>query len=304
MIKKFRVKLEDAGKRADVFVAEQFPEFARSSMRGFFEKGLALVNGLPEEPGDKLKLNDLVSVDTTPLVAKPEDIELPVIYEDDDVIVINKPAGILTHSKGVLNLEPSVASFLASKIKDSNLTGNRAGVVHRLDRATSGVIIGAKNQAAQTYLQKQFSLRMTKKTYAAVVEGIPDEQEAIIDVPIMRNPKRPQTFKVGKEGKAAQTYYKLKKSLNCGDREYSILILKPVTGRTHQIRVHLAYINHPVVGDRVYGREGPHLMLHAEALEVILPSGERKTFVAPLPEYFKTYKWQIQRNYSSTQILK
>ena len=147
-----------------------------------------------------MKSSDNVRVDESLLKRQPVMIELPIVYEDEDVIVVNKPEGILSHSKGVMNEESTVASFIAPKLS-SELAGNRAGIVHRLDRATSGLIITAKNQDAQAKLQKQFSQRRVKKTYLAIVEGIPEINEAVIEAPIERNPKKPQTFRVNAEGK-------------------------------------------------------------------------------------------------------
>jgi 23S rRNA pseudouridine1911/1915/1917 synthase len=217
---------------------------------------------------------------------QPEEITLPVIYEDKNVAVINKPAGVLTHSKGSMNTEGTVATFIAPLIDSYELLGNRAGIVHRLDRATSGVIITAKNAAVMNYLQKQFSQRKTKKIYYAIVEGWPKPEAAVIDAPIERNPKKPQTFKVGLRGKTAQTGYKVLKKVEKNGQKYALLELKPVTGRTHQLRVHLAYIKHPVAGDAVYGRVSDKMYLNAHSLEITLPDGQRKIFQAPLPKIF------------------
>ena len=212
-----------------------------------------------------------------------------MLYENSDVVVIDKPAGVLTHSKGALNLEPTVASVIRAKLNDKNLTGNRAGIVHRLDRATSGIIICARNQKALDWLQKQFSTRRVRKTYLAVVEGILAPKEAIIDVPIGRNPKRPQTFKATTAGKPAQTQYKVLKTVKKGGKDFSRVELEPITGRTHQIRVHLAYIGHPVTGDPVYGHGGQVMLLHARKLELTLPGGAKKTFSVPPPKAFKDF---------------
>jgi 23S rRNA pseudouridine1911/1915/1917 synthase len=285
----FRVTNDDAGKRTDVFVSQQFPEYARSALRGLFEKGLVLVNGEMEEPGDKVKNGDIVSIDTRSLTAMPDDIEIPVIYEDDDVVVMDKPAGILTHSKGAINNEATVASFLKKKITDSNLVSNRAGIVHRLDRATSGVIVGAKNADALAKLQKQFSQRKTKKTYLAIVEGVPEIKEAVIDAPILRNPKKPQTFKIDRAGKPSQTHYKVVKEIKRDEQKYSLLELSPATGRTHQLRVHMAYVGHPIVGDIVYGNGSKSLLLHAKSLELTLPNGERKQFESKVPSRIEKF---------------
>jgi 23S rRNA pseudouridine1911/1915/1917 synthase len=161
--------------------------------------------------------------------------------------------------------------------------------VHRLDRATSGVIIAAKSSESLKYLQKQFSQRRTKKTYYAVVEDWPEQDDALIDATLLRNPKKPQTFKVGAGGKPAQTEYKVVKKFEKSGQKYTLLELKPVTGRTHQLRVHLAYIGHPIVGDAVYGKAGGYTYLHAARLEATLPGGERKVFEAPLPKIFKEF---------------
>lgn len=215
-------------------------------------------------------------------------MDLPVLYEDDDCVVINKPAGILTHTQGAHNPEATVATFLRDKV--NGLDGERAGIVHRLDRATSGVIIGAKNQAALSWLQKQFAQRKVKKTYVAIAEGHLKEPEAIVDMPVGRNPKAPATFRVDANGKHALTHYRVLKE----NDKYSLLELKPETGRTHQLRVHLAHLGHPIVNDPLYGKGtyGDRLFLHALSLEITLPSRERKTFTAPLPPEFNAFMEQ------------
>jgi 23S rRNA pseudouridine1911/1915/1917 synthase len=288
-MQEFKVIKASVGVRADVFVAEKFPKYTRAALKALFDRSEVAINKIPAKPGYKLRLGDNISVITELLNAQPGPIELPVIYEDDDVVVINKQAGVLTHSKGALNTEATVASFISSKITDKGLIGNRAGIVHRLDRHTSGVIICAKNAAAQSWMQKQFSQRKTKKTYLAVVEGVPEPDEAIIDVPIERSPSKPQTFRAGQGGKPAQTKYKVIKTTIKGGKSYSLLELKPVTGRTHQIRVHFKYIGHPVVGDRVYGHDGRAMLLHAKSLEITLPDKSRQTFMAPTPAEFKEF---------------
>jgi 23S rRNA pseudouridine1911/1915/1917 synthase len=203
----YKSKPVDAGSRLDILVAKLYPEFTRSSLELLFDKNLVSVNQKPAKASYKVKADDEIAVDETYLKNEPEAIELPVIYEDHDVVVIDKLAGVLTHSKGALNLEPTVASFMKGRLNDKTLTGNRAGIVHRLDRGTSGVIIAAKNSKALHHLQKQFSQRKVKKAYIAVAEGLLDPKEAIIDAPIGRNPRKPQTFKVMPEGRPAVTKY-------------------------------------------------------------------------------------------------
>lgn len=283
------VEPEAVGKRLDIFVAQKYPQFARSALEILFDNKFVSINGFPQKASTKLREGDLVSVNEITLFKEPEQIELPIIYEDENVIVINKPVGTLTHSKGSLNTEATVATFIKPRLRDKNLTGNRAGIVHRLDRTTSGVIIAAKNLEAQKWLQKQFSQRKTNKTYYAIVEGWPKPPSAIIDAPIKRNPKKPQTFQVGEGGKTAQTKYQVEEQFQKNGQNYARVRLNPVTGRTHQLRVHMAYAGHPIVGDRVYGHEGAHTYLHAAQLELTLPGGKRQTFKVALPKIFKDF---------------
>jgi 23S rRNA pseudouridine1911/1915/1917 synthase len=278
---------EYAGMRLDSFVTASMPRLSRAYAQVLCDTDRVRVNEHPRKSGYKLHFGDdvIIEYDEKELDIIP-DINLPILYEDDDCVVINKPTGVLTHTQGAFNPEATVASFLRGKI-NGEVAGlsERAGVVHRLDRATSGVMIGAKNQEALSWLQKQFAQRKVHKTYIAVVEGHPAENEAIIDMPIERNPKAPATFRVGINGKDALTRYKV---LQQGAK-YSLLELKPETGRTHQLRVHLQKIGHPIVGDPLYGsgKFGDRLFLHAVSLEITLPSRERKTFEAPLPSEFE-----------------
>ena len=275
----------DAGKRLDVWLSEQYPWLSRAHLQRLINKELVQVNGSAAKTGHKLRTNDQILLPNIEAISnQPVPVEpLPILYEDDDCLVMQKPIGLLTHARGGdSDPEPSVASFLRQYV--SELSGERAGIVHRLDRATSGVIIGAKNPAALSYLQKQFSQRKVYKTYLAVVEGHLKDTEALIDMPIERNPKAPATFRVGPNGKSAQTYYKV---VSTND-DYSLLELKPTTGRTHQLRVHLAHIGHPIVGDLQYdGAKADRLYLHAFSLEITVPSGERKTFTAATPAIFE-----------------
>lgn len=272
--------------RLDQRVVSLLPELSRSFAARLIEDGKVTVNGtVATKAGLKLREDDHVAVDydVAELEQIPE-IELPVLYEDDDVVVINKPAGVLTHSKGAFNPEATVATWLRSRLK--GLEGQRAGIVHRLDRATSGVMICAKDAASLSWLQKQFSTRKVKKTYIAIVEGHLKEAEAVIDMPIERNPKRPQTFRVGSNGKPATTQYRVLAT----SPHYSEVELMPHTGRTHQLRVHLLELGHPIVGDELYGAApAARLLLHAKQLEITLPSRERKVFEAPVPAEFQEY---------------
>lgn len=269
--------------RLDQYVIRQLPELTRSYASKLIEQGRVTVNGEPQfKAGYKLRESDKVKIDhnAADLPDIPE-IKLQVLYEDDDCAVISKPVGLLSHSKGAYNPEATVESWLKSRLK--GITGDRAGIVHRLDRATSGVMIVAKTPEALLWLQKQFSQRKVKKTYLAVVEGELKQTEAVIDMPIERNPKKPQTFRVGSNGKPAVTAYKVVKTGN----HCSLVELKPETGRTHQLRVHLAQIGHPIVGDTFYGgKTAERLFLHAKELEITIPSKERRIFSVPVPVEF------------------
>ncbi len=270
--------------RLDQYVVRAQPALSRGYAARIIEEGRVSVNGDPQlKPGYKLRPQDDIVIDFDPATeSEIPDIELEVLYEDKDCVVINKPAGILTHSKGLFNPEPTVSTWLRSRL--TAMSGERAGIVHRLDRATSGVMICAKTPEALQWLQKQFSQRKTKKQYVAVVAGSLKEPEAIIDMPIERNPKRPQTFRVGSNGKPAVTAYKVLHT----NGKLTLLELQPTTGRTHQLRVHLTQLGHPILGDELYG--GPpagRLFLHAESLELTLPDRTRKTFTVPVPAEFQ-----------------
>lgn len=277
-----------AGERLDKALAEHVTEYSRSALVRLIENGAVLVNGEPKQARYKLKTNDTITIDLDALQRPADSIQLPVLYEDDDVIVINKPAGVLTHSKGDFNKEGTVATFIQDRLSGDEewRNSNRAGIVHRLDRGTSGVIICAKNKKTQDYLQGQFSKRNVKKTYFAVSQGELPEPEGLVDIPIERNPKKPATFRAGVNGKSAQTHFKVL-SANL----YSLIELKPITGRTHQLRVHLQYLGNPILGDDFYGgKPAERLMLHAASLELTLPDRTRQTFAAPLPAIFEDYR--------------
>ena len=282
-MKKVKIGEAQAGQRLDVAAVYFMPELSRAFVQKLCDLGRIQVNGKPSKVSYKVREGDKLAIDyDIAEQASIPDIDLTILYEDDDCIVLNKPVGVLTHSKGAFNPEATVATFLQSHVKD--LQGERAGIVHRLDRATSGVIIGAKTAEALAWLQKQFSQRRVKKTYIAIVEGQLAEKSAIIDMPIGRNPKKPQTFRVDANGKNAITEYNVLES----NDKYSLVELTPQTGRTHQLRVHLNHLGHPIVGDDFYGgKPSNRLFLHALQLEITVPSHERKVFTTTLPPEFK-----------------
>lgn len=275
----------ETAERLDQYVVRRQPGLSRSYAAHLIREGRVRVNGAAVfKASHKVQPEDKIEIEHDPSRVEIPKIDLPVLYEDRDCAVIDKPAGILTHSKGGFNPEATVATWLAGRAK--GMDGDRAGIVHRLDRATSGVMICAKNPEALDWLQKQFSERRAVKTYMAVVDGCPEQPEAVIDMPIERNPKRPQTFRTGAGGRTARTAYKVLYVSKNG--HYSLLQLNPSTGRTHQLRVHLAKIGHPITGDILYGGSpASRLLLHSLALEITLPDRQKRTFEAPLPAEFE-----------------
>lgn len=269
--------------RLDAYVADQWPEHSRSTWKKLIESGQVSINGLIQHSAKvDVKENDKVEV-ADRLSPDHSENTLPVLYEDVNVIVIDKPLGVLTHAKGALNDEFTVAEYVRNKTSYKQDT-NRAGIIHRLDRATSGVILCVKNEKTGSFIAKQFSDRTVKKHYVAVTSGTPKQHEAVIDLPIARSPSAPSTFRVDPKGKHAETYYVVEDQTD----KHALVQLHPRTGRTHQLRVHLAYILAPIVGDTVYGKEkADRMYLHAHKLEVTLPGGKRTVFESPIPETFK-----------------
>lgn len=259
--------------RLDHLLVEKYPEYKRASLQTFIKSGFVTVDG------EKVtKPNSRFLKDAKIVLNVPENPTLPpcppVIYEDEHVLVIDKPAGLLSMAKGEYCAEPTLENY--------------GLLVHRLDRDTSGVVILAKDPETQSMLRRQFQDRKTHKTYYAITLGHPKLDEAMIDLPIARNLKRPTTFQVDQNGKPSQTHYKV----IAKNDKYSLIELKPTTGRTHQLRVHLKYLGTPILGDPVYGDEksaADRLYLHAKELEITIPGPDgnlRKVFTSELPSEF------------------
>lgn len=256
--------------RLDHMMVKIYKSYNRSTIQKFIESGFVTVDGeVAKKPNQKFE--EGVKIDLkVPEDLKNADVKLKVIYEDDNVMVVNKPAGLLSEAKGEYCPEKTLADF--------------GFVAHRLDRDTSGVMILAKTEEVQKFLKRQFQDRKVHKTYYAIVSGRPKLDEARIDLPMARDIKRPTTFRVDPNGKEAETFYKVLKS----DDKHSLVELRPTSGRTHQLRVHMKYLGHPILGDPVYGEEkADRLYLHAGSLEITLPGGVRKVFESPLPKEFK-----------------
>lgn len=256
--------------RLDVLMSEYFKSYNRSSLQKFIEFGFVTVNGkVAKKSNEKYERGTKIDL-KIPTTMKNADLVPDAIYEDDTVVVLNKPAGLLSMPR---------AQYCPEKtLEDYGL------LVHRLDRDTSGVVIMAKNEDVRMFLKKQFQNRTTHKTYYAIVEGRPKLDEAKIDLPIARDLKHPTTFRVDPNGKASETYYRVVKT----NDEYTLVELKPTTGRTHQLRVHMKYLGHPILGDPIYGtKKADRLYLHAGKLEITLPGGKRREFAARMPKEFE-----------------
>jgi len=264
---------ESPKRRFDMILLENYPEYSRATIQKMIKEGLASINGEVINKANYLVDESIENTYELNLpMAKLSIKRPPVIYEDEHVIVFNKPAGMLSIKKGAYLAEAAIEDY--------------GEVVHRLDRDTSGVLIVAKDAETKSKLQKQFAERKTHKTYYAVVVGHPKQDHAIISVPLTRNLKRPTTFIADKNGREAITEYKV---IDQNDR-FSLVELKPRTGRTHQLRIHMAHIGTPILGDPVYNPKSPkadRMYLHAASLEITIPDSKRMTFTAPLPESFR-----------------
>ncbi len=281
-----------AGVRVDRFVADEMELFSRSQLR---HHGVAItVNGKIAKPSRLLHSGDLVHVTYRNAVEpsiEPEAIDLDILYEDDDVVVVNKAQGMVVHPAAG-NWSGTLAQGLmhhVSGLADGS-ESVRPGIVHRLDKDTSGVLITAKTPESQEYLSQQFRGRSLEKLYLAIVRGTPPRSKGEIATGIARDPKNRKRFTaVARGGKSAVTGYRVLKRF----AGYSFLALHPLTGRTHQLRVHTRHLRCPILGDPLYARNNRlfsniGLMLHAYRLTIRLPgSGKEQTFVAPLPDRFR-----------------
>ncbi len=279
--------------RLDKALVAQLPEFSRSRLQALIKDGLVSVAGkmapkssMMVEPGQTVRV-ELPDPEPTDLI--PEDIPLEIIFENDDLMVINKAAGMVVHPSAGHSSGTLVHAALAHAPDLPGVGGEqRPGVVHRLDKDTSGLILIAKNDRAHRWLQDQFRLRKVKKVYLALVDGIPPTPEGRIEAAIARDPSKRKRMAVVPDdrGRESITEYRTLENFPV----HTLLEAHPYTGRTHQIRLHLAFLGTPIVGDTVYGRKKPTLtitrhFLHAARLTVQLPGeSELRTFSAPLPD--------------------
>lgn len=288
------IEVKEENVRLDMYISKEKSELSRTMIQKLIENGDILVNGNKKKISYKVQKNDKITIQIPEIKEvdlKPQEIPIEVIYEDNDIIVVNKPKGLVVHPANG-NPDGTLVNAIMAMGKESlsGIGGElRPGIVHRLDKDTSGLLIVAKNDRAHIEMSNLIKNREVKKIYIALVRGIVGEDEATIDMPIGRSTKDRKKMAVVKNGKVAVTHFKVLKRYD----KYTLLEIKIDTGRTHQIRVHMAEIGHPVIGDMVYsngknefGVEGQ--MLHAKSLEFKHPiTGEQMHLEAELPEYFK-----------------
>lgn len=284
---------KQTSQRLDKFLTENLPEFSRSRIQGLIADGFVEVDGrAAKKAGQTLETGSTLTVRIPPPVPTdliPEDIPLNIVFENDELLVVNKPAGMVVHPavghasgtlvNAVLGYDPDIEGIGGEE---------RPGVVHRLDKDTSGLILLAKNERAHRWLQDQFRLRQVEKTYLALVDGKPPTPSGRVEAHIGRDPKSRKRLAVvsAAKGREAISEYKTLESF----KHHTLLEFHPLTGRTHQIRLHCAFLKCPIAGDAVYGRKSPSVeisrhFLHASRLKIILPHEEAaRTFEAPLPD--------------------
>jgi 23S rRNA pseudouridine1911/1915/1917 synthase len=289
---KLEVQSADAGQRLDRFLAQALPTFSRARLQTLIREKFVTVNGKPARPRDLVRARAVVEVrepEVTKIDAQPESMPLDILFEDDDLLVLNKPAGLVVHP-GAGHQQHTLVNALLAHCKNLSVIGGeeRPGIVHRLDKETSGVLVIAKNDATHRDLSKQFAERTTGKVYLALVAGAPREKNGTIDAPIARHPVHRQRMSIARRGgRPAKTDYRVLTS----NGDVSLIECTIHTGRTHQIRVHLHHLGHPVLGDKLYGgkRAGTssRQMLHASKLTFRHPrTGEAMSFTASVPKDF------------------
>jgi 23S rRNA pseudouridine1911/1915/1917 synthase len=291
----------EKGVRVDKYVSEHCSDLSRTRAQKLINDGYVRVNGDVARAGFKLDIGDTITVEippAEPVLLQPEEIPLTIIYEDDELLVIDKPAGLTVHPAPGHSSHTLVNALLShlSELPDSG--EDRPGIVHRLDKDTSGVMVVAKNVTAQENLMDQFKARTVIKRYQVLVKGHLSPKEGVIEAPVGRDPRHRQQMAVVPEsrGREATTEYTVIGYIG----DFTLLEVRPVSGRTHQIRVHLKAIGFPVAGDKVYGVKAAPLnrqFVHASVLGFILPStGEYREFTSPLPEDLRQALEAINKN--------
>jgi 23S rRNA pseudouridine1911/1915/1917 synthase len=295
MERTLELHVEQDGLRIDRYVAQQVPDLSRSFIQKLLDDGRVTVAGQVPKASYKVEAGDAIVIRVPPpepTVVRAEDIPLQIVYEDADIVVVDKPAGMVVHPAFGHHSGTLVNALLAHCPDLAGIGGvARPGIVHRLDKDTSGLIIVAKRDAAHRNLQEQFKQRLVHKTYLALTEGVLPAAHGVIDAPIGRDPRYRQRMAVlARGGREARTEYRVQEYF----AEHTLVAAEPVTGRTHQIRIHFAFIDHPLVGDRVYGLRKQRLplerqFLHAARIAFTLPSsGQPVEFTSTLPEDLET----------------
>jgi len=286
--------VNENGKRLDAYVANQNEEITRTAAQRLIEQGNILVNGKKQKVSYKVSDGDIITIEETEakeIELKAQEIPIEIIYEDNDIIVVNKPKGMVVHPANG-NPDGTLVNAIMAICKDSlsGIGGEiRPGIVHRLDKDTSGLLIVAKNDKAHVNMSEQIKNHEVKKTYIALVRGVIKENEATIDMPIGRSNSDRKKMAVNKNGKNAITHIKVLKRYD----KYTLLEINIETGRTHQIRVHLSHIGYPIIGDYTYsnGKNEWGIIgqcLHAKQLEFKHPiTGKEMKLEAELPKYFE-----------------
>lgn len=288
------LEVEEDNKRIDAYLAEKLEEQSRVAIQRLIANNKIRVNGKSTKPSYKVQIGDKIEVEEeipVEVSLKPQNIPLDIIFEDKDIIVVNKPKGMVVHPANG-NPDGTLVNAIMAICKDSlsGIGGEiRPGIVHRLDKDTSGIMVIAKNDKAHINISNQIKEHKVKKTYIALVRGVIPENEATINMPIGRSEKDRKKMAVTKNGKNAITHFKVLKRYN----KYTLLQVNIETGRTHQIRVHLSQIGYPIIGDEVYsnGKNEWNIKgqcLHAKSLEFVHPiTQEKMYFEAKMPQYFE-----------------
>jgi 23S rRNA pseudouridine1911/1915/1917 synthase len=306
-------------KRLDRYLCGRYPHYSRSLFQRLIKKGVVLVNGRPGKASHEVQKGDVIDIELPVVdsdVIKPEDIPLDIIFEDENIIAINKPAGIVVHpARG--HMTGTIANALRHHTRELSTVGGlyKPGIVHRLDKDTTGVLLAAKNDAAHRHISMQFEKRQVQKEYLAVVHGDPELDSDLIDRPLGRHAHDRTRMTVREDGRQSESFYEVIERFG----SYCCVRIAPKTGRTHQIRVHLKSLGHPVAGDREYRGPIPtwrslgiepedpdadpdepiiaRQALHALRIRFFYPLSERRTeFTAPLPEDFERLLRALRRS--------
>lgn len=300
-LKEINIISEVENVRLDKFLTEEVEDFSRTQIQDIIKKGLVTINDVVSKASNLVYLNDKIKMiipepEVTDIL--PENIDLDIYYEDKDVIVVNKPSGMVVHP-AIGNYSNTLVNALLYHCKDLSAIGGvvRAGIVHRIDKDTSGLLVACKNDAAHKHLSEQFLNKTVTRKYYAICYGVIDHNFGKIDAPLGRDKLNRQKYAVVEGGKKAITTFKVLERF----KDYTLLELILETGRTHQIRVHMSYIGHPVLGDplygprKVFGNNGQYL--HAKTLGFIHPSTNKyMEFDSPLPDFFEDLLTELRNN--------